>query len=76
MINPNSLALDLIWVLINNVDPARPSHPNEIFPEEGCLQQHVDILSHFGPVLLGPRVSSCFLNISRKTFIPDLTYLS
>ena len=51
MINPNSLALDLVWVLVNNVDPARPSHPNEIgFPEgEGCLQQHVDILSHFGP---------------------------
>lgn len=50
MINPNSLALNLIWVLVNNVDPARPSHPNEILPEgEGCLQQHVDILSQFGP---------------------------
>ena len=50
MINPNSLALDLVGVLVNNVDPVPPSHPNEIFPEgEGCLQHHVDIVSHFGP---------------------------
>ena len=50
MINPNSLALNLIWVLINNVDAAQCSHPNEILPKgEGCLQQHVDILSQFGP---------------------------
>ena len=27
-------------------------------------------------ILLGPRVSCCFLNLSRNAFIPDLTYLS